>query len=74
MHFDSAETSAEIFKLLFYSDRLFARRFFLRVHDIICLVDNSTMRAMDQYSSGSKNVVTDLSHSVMTQSFSPFDV
>jgi hypothetical protein len=46
----------------------------LFVHDDVVLVDKIDLDDGDQYSSGRRMVVTDRSHSVMIQSFSPLAV
>jgi hypothetical protein len=46
----------------------------LFVHSMFSWLIISTFDCGDQYSSGRRKVVADLSHSVITQNFSPFFV
>jgi len=71
---DPAQSSAEIFEFFLDGHRFDPWLFLLFVHSMFSWLIISTFDCGDQYSSGRRKVVADLSHSVITQNFSPFFV
>ena len=70
----ATQSASEIFEQFLDGHRFDARLLCLFVHDDVVLVDKIDLDDGDQYSSGRRMVVTDRSHSVMIQSFSPLAV